>query len=88
MPSPSPKPKSKKGKEEFGLWVWAVTKISWATHPITFRGSGWEYMVHIEAPSTLECWEGVPSPGGQQEEEHRVVLHVQVEHYQKNSQDH
>ena len=62
---------------------------SCAIHPITFRGSGWEYMVQIEAPSTSECWEGVHSPGGQQrEEEHRVVLHVQVEHFQKMSQDH
>ena len=34
-------------------------------HPITFRGSGWEYMVQIEGPITPECWEGVPSPGGQ-----------------------
>ena len=40
-------------------------------------------MVQIEAPSTPECWEGVPSPGGQQEEEHGVDLHVPVEHYQK-----
>ena len=29
------------------------------------RGSGWEYMVQIEGPITPECWEGVPSPGGQ-----------------------
>ena len=57
--------------------------------PYNFKGSGWEYMVQIEAPSTSECWEGVHSPGGQQrEEEHRVVLHVQVEHFQKMSQDH
>ena len=34
-----------------------------AIHPITFRG--WEYMVQIEGPITPECWEGVPSPGGQ-----------------------
>ena len=32
------------------------------THPITFRGSGWEYTVQIESPSTPECQEGVPSP--------------------------
>ena len=56
-------------------------------HPITFRGSGWEYMVQIEAPSTPECQEGVPSPGGQRREEHRSVHHVQVEYYQKKSQD-
>ena len=31
----------------------------------TFRGSGWEYMVQIDGPITSECWEGVPSPGGQ-----------------------
>ena len=45
-------------------------------------------MVQIESLSTPECQEGVPSPGGQQEEEHRLVLHVQLEYYQKKSQDH
>ena len=44
-------------KMEFDLW--AVTKISWATHPITFRRSEWEYMVQIEALSTSD------SQGGQ-----------------------
>ena len=39
-------------------------------------------MVQIEAPSTPECQEGVPSQGGQHREEHSVVQHVQVEHYQ------
>ena len=39
-------------------------------------------MVQIEAPNTSECWEGVQSPGGQK------VLHIQVKHYQKKSQDH
>ena len=34
-------------------------------------------MVQIPALSTPEC------PGGQQEEEHGVVNHVQVEHYQR-----
>ena len=37
-------------------------------------------MVQIEAPSTPECQEGVPSQGGQHREEHSVVHHVQVEH--------
>ena len=69
-PRPSPSPNSNPKKEKANL---AVTKILWATHPTTFRGS--------------ERWEGVPSSGGQQEEEHRVVLQVQVEHYQKKSQD-
>ena len=32
------------------------------THPITFRGSGWEYTVQIESPSTPECQKGVQSP--------------------------
>ena len=36
----------------------------------------------IEAPSTPECQEGVPSQGGQHREEHSVVHHIQVEHYQ------
>ena len=56
-------------------------------HPITFRGSEWEYMVQIEASSTPRCREGVQSQGGKQEE-HRVELHIQVEHYQKKFQDH
>ena len=43
-------------------------------------------MVKIEARSTSECWEG--GPDGQQEEVHRVALHVQVEHYQNKSKDH
>ena len=38
---------------------------------------GWEYMVQIEALV----------PQVQEEEEHRVVLYVQVEHYQKKSHD-
>ena len=37
-------------------------------------------MVQIEAPSTPECQEGVPSQGGQQREEQRVVQRVQEEH--------
>ena len=44
-------------------------------------------MVQLEAPSTSEYWEGVPSPGGQQEEEHKVVVQVQVEHYHNKSKD-
>ena len=39
-------------------------------------------MVQIEALSTPECQEGVQSQGGQQREEHMVVHHVHVEHYQ------
>ena len=39
-------------------------------------------MIQIEAPSTPGCQDGVPSQGGQEREEHRVVQHVQVEHYQ------
>ena len=39
-------------------------------------------MVQIEAPSTPECQEGVPSQGGQHREEHSVVQSVEVEHYQ------
>ena len=48
----------------------------------SFRRSGLEYIVHIEASSTLKFQEGIPSQGRQQREEHRVVQHVQVEHYQ------
>ena len=56
-PRPSPSPKFKpnpkpKRKGEFGLW--AVTKISWATHhPITYRGTECEEMVQIEAQVPL-----------------------------------
>ena len=44
------------------------------------------FMVQIEAPSTPECQEGVPSQGGHQREEHRVVHHVQEEHYEGHIQ--
>ena len=37
-------------------------------------------MVQVEAPSTPECQEGVPSQGGHQREEQRVVQRVQEEH--------
>ena len=40
-------------------------------------------MVQVEALSNPVCLEGVPSPDGQQEGEHRVVHHVQGEHYQR-----
>ena len=46
------------------------------THPITFRGSGWEYMVQIESPSTPECQEGVPSPVILSEEVIPMSFHV------------
>ena len=46
------------------------------------QGPPIDYMVQIQALSTTECQEGVPSQGGQQREEHRVVHHVQVEHYE------
>ena len=36
-----------------------------AIHPMTFRGSGWEYRVQIEDQITPKCWEVVPSPVGQ-----------------------
>ena len=39
-------------------------------------------MVQIEAQITPECQERVLSQGGQQREEHRVVYHAQVEHYE------
>ena len=39
-------------------------------------------MVQREAQSTPEeCQEGVPSQGGQQGEEHRVVHYNHIEHY-------
>ena len=36
-----------------------------AIQPITFRGSGWKYMVQIETLNTPGCQENVPSPVGQ-----------------------
>ena len=45
-------------------------------------------MVQIEAPSTPECQEGVPSQGGQHREEQSVDHHVQVEHYQGHKPNH
>ena len=41
-------------------------------------------MVQIEAPSTPDCQEGVPSPGGQQDEEDMVVHNVQGKQYQRH----
>ena len=49
-------------------------------HPITFRSPVRYYMVQVEASSTPECQEGVPSQGGHQREEHRVVHCVQEVH--------
>ena len=53
-------------------------------HPITFRSPVWDYMVQVEAPSTPERQEGVPSQGGYQREhrEHRVAHCVQEEYYE------
>ena len=39
-------------------------------------------MIQIGALSDPECQEVVPSQGGQQRKDHRVVHHVQVEHYE------
>ena len=36
-------------------------------------------MAQIETPSSPECQESVPSPGGQREEEHGIVHHVQID---------
>ena len=76
-------------KRERGIWTLSIKSYGPApppshhhTHPITFIGYGREYMVQIGAPSAPECQEGVQSPGGQPREEHWVVHHIQVEHYQ------
>ena len=63
-----------------GLSVKSHGPLTPPYHPITFRWSGWEYMVQIEAQSTPACWEG-----GQRKEEQRVVLHIQVEHFQNKT---
>ena len=49
-------------------------------HPKTIKSPVWDKMVQVEAPSTPKCQEGVPSQGGHQRKEHRVVLQVQEEH--------
>ena len=81
--------KSRKGKKEFGLL--AVTKIPCSSRTyeglfkwvwVIMTGPGLENMVQIETQSTPECQVGVPSQGWQQREEHRVVHHVQVKHYE------
>ena len=51
---------------------------------VNFKGSGWEYMVQIEALSSLSVRKVSLVKVKQQEEEHRVVHHVQVEHYQRH----
>ena len=77
-PKAQPQPSQIQSKSQIpGL---GLTLKSYATppphhHPITFRSSVWDYMVQVEAPSTPECQEGVPSQGGHQREEHRVVHH-------------
>ena len=80
------KDKSKNRKGDFGLW--AVNKILWTTttppHNTTHNFLRVQAGVHdsdrsmIEAPSTPECQESVPSPGRQQGQE--------IEHYQNKSQ--
>ena len=52
-----------------------------ATHPITLRSTVWDYMVQVEAPSTLSVRKVCQVPSGHQREEHRVVHHVKEEHY-------
>ena len=83
--TPKPSPNPVKPSQISSKGTGADTKILWATttpppHPITFRSPVWDYMVQVEAPSTPECQEGVPSQGGHQKEEHGVVHHVQEEH--------
>ena len=56
--------------------------VRFSTSNTLFKRSEWYEMVQIEASSTSECQKGVPSQGGQHREEHSVVHHVQVEHYQ------
>ena len=63
---------------DFDAWPWAWQQISQIRDDLNIRYS----MVQIEALSTLVCQEGVPSQGGQQREEQRLVHHDQVEHYQ------
>ena len=81
---PKAKVQSKSQIPGLGLSLKSYGPPPHPTPPITFRRSGCDYMVQIEAPRTPECQEGIPSQGGQRREEHRVVHHVQEEHYQGN----
>ena len=81
--------KSKKGKRNLASWLSLKSHVQvehyegllkWVWVIVT--GQGLDYMVQIEAQSTPEFQENVPSQGWQQREEHRVVHHVQVEHYE------
>ena len=70
-------------KAQSGTRGLRLTLKSYATpppHPITFRSPVWDNTVQVEAPSTPECQEGIPSQGGHQREEQRVVQRVQEEH--------
>ena len=69
-------PKAQSGTRGLGLTL----KSYGPPPPLAFRRPGSEYMVQIEAPNTPECQDSIPSPGGHQREEHRVVHHDQEEH--------
>ena len=77
---PKPSPNPVKPSQISSKGTGADTKI------LTFRSPVWDYMVQVEASSTPECQAGVPSQGGHQKEEHRVVHHVQEEHYEGHIQ--
>ena len=82
-PRPSPNPVKPKGPIRY-KGTGADTKIlghPTTPPPTTFKGCEKVYMVQIEALSTPECQDSIQSQAGQRREEHRVVHHVQEEHY-------
>ena len=66
------KPKSKEVQEILGLGV-SLKSYEPPTpfyHPITFRGSWWQYVFQREAPWTPECQEGVPRKLSKEVQDH------------------
>ena len=59
---PKPSPNPVKPSQISSKGTGADTKILGnPTHPITFRSPVWDYMVQVEASSTPECQDSVPS---------------------------
>ena len=59
--------------------------IGWVVGWWWVEGSGGGLQDFSVSPGS-GCKEGVPSQGGHQKEEHRVVHHVQEEHYEGHIQ--
>ena len=85
---PKPKPKPVKDKNPKSNWDWGDTIITWATHHqqlLTMkecsRGKVLKRKKSQYDPPYPSRWS--VGPGGQRDQEHGVVLHVQGEGYQE-----